>query len=469
MSININRLTAALRRDGLSISRQDHIWRIRRIDDPDITADVLLPDGFPVERKAIHQLMAFASTAHPSGGAVHRVIATPDFHPGEIVPVGAVLATSPDLVIPQAIGTDINCGMRLHVADLDLTRFAAGRDALVEKLRAVLLLGRRDLPMTPSTMAAMFQHGLLGWLESVDPKGDLARMDLAQIEDEVERVFRLGSEEGDVSAAPPSLLPPDREVLRDSYLATIGGGNHFVELQVVEEILDRRAAWHWGVRPGNIAVMVHSGSRSVGRHIGRQWITHARTAWPTDQTRPVITPLFGEHAHRYVAAMHTAANYASVNRMLLAELVRLAMREVFDADLAVPLVFDAPHNLVFEEDSMLIHRKGATPAHAGQPVLIPGSMGHSSYLMIGLGNPDFLSSASHGAGRARTRGQMHQLARSGGDLGLSCVNCITLKEERKIQEAPAAYKPIQEVIDVQVEAGIVAPVARMRPLLTFKA
>ena len=469
MSANFKRLAAALRRDGLSISRQDQTWRISRIDDPDITADVLLPDGFPLEGKAVRQLMGFAASAHPSGGTVHRVVATPDFHPGELVPVGAVLATSPDMVVPQAIGTDINCGMRLHVADLDLNRFTAGRDALVDKLRQVLLLGRRDLPMHPTTMAAMFQYGLPGWLDAVAPRGDLARMDREQIAGELSRVFHGGGESGSLEYAPHSLRTTDRDVLRDSYLATIGGGNHFVEIQVVESILDRKQAWHWGVSAGNIAVMVHSGSRSVGRHIGRQWIDHARTSWPATHRRPAITPLHGADARRYVTAMHTAANYASVNRMLLAELVRLTLREVFEPDLAAPLIFDAPHNLVFEEGGMLIHRKGATPAHAGQPVLIPGSMGHSSFLCVGQGNPDFLSSASHGAGRALSRHEMHRLARSGSDLGLACVDCITLKEERKIQEAPAAYKPIEEVIAVQVEAGIVAPVARMRPLLTFKA
>lgn len=469
MSTSISRLSAALRRDGLSISRQGSTWRITRRDDPDVTADVLLPDAFPIEQKAVRQLMGFAATVHPDGGRVHRAVATPDFHPGELVPVGAVLATSPDLVIPQAIGTDINCGMRLHVADLDLTRFAAGREALVDRLRERLLLGRRNLPMTPAAMRAMFSDGLLGWLESVAPAGDIAAMDLGQIEAETERVFRLGSEEGDADAAPASLLPPDRDVLRDSYLATIGGGNHFVELQVVEEILEGGLAWQWGVRPGNLTFMVHSGSRSVGRHIGRQWMRHAMDAWPADQRRPAITPLHGDLARRYVAAMRCAANYASVNRMLIAELVRQSMRAVFGADLAAPLVSDAPHNLVFEEDGMLIHRKGATPAHAGQPVLIPGSMGHSSYLCVGLGSAEHLSSASHGAGRALTRGQMHRLAREGGDLGLGCVDCVTLREERKVQEAPAAYKAIGEVIRVQEEAGIIQAVARMRPLVTFKA
>ncbi len=329
------RLIAALRRDGLSVTRQGSTWRISRRDAPDITADVLLPDSLPLERRAVQQLMAFAAAGHPDGGCVHRTAATPDLHPGEVVPVGAILATSPDLVVPQAIGTDIGCGMRLHVADLDLDRFEAGRAALTGRLREVLLLGRRDLPMTPAAMAAMFRHGLPGWLDAVEPAGDLAGMDLGQLTDEAERVLGTGAE-GDVSAAPASLLP-DRDVLRDSYLATIGGGNHFVELQVVEEILSGGHAWRWSVRRGDIAFMIHSGSRAVGRHIGRQWMSHARDAWPAGHRHPEIMPLHGALARRYVAAMHAAANYASVNRMLLAELVRQALRAVYGADRAARL------------------------------------------------------------------------------------------------------------------------------------
>ncbi|MCA9687425.1 MAG: RtcB family protein, partial [Myxococcales bacterium] len=113
-----------------------------------------------------------------------------------------------------------------------------------------------------------------------------------------------------------------------------------------------------------------------------------------------------------------------------------------------------------------VHRKGATPAHAGDPVLIPGSMGQPSYLMVGLGNEHWLASASHGAGRALTRHRARQLDDE--RLGLSTVECIALHRERLREEAPAAYKDIGSVIDVQVEAGIVAPVARLRPLLTFK-
>ena len=116
-------------------------------------------------------------------------------------------------------------------------------------------------------------------------------------------------------------------------------------------------------------------------------------------------------------------------------------------------------------------RKGACPAYSGQPVIVPGSMGAPSYLLVGLGNDRFLRSASHGAGRARSRFDMSRegVDKSDTALGLTGVDCITLREERRIEEAPAAYKPIQPVIDVQVEAQIVGIVAKMKPVLTFKA
>src|SRR5690606_11995072 len=115
---------AALRREGLHLTTTAHGYRIRRPDRDDVPpAELLLPPEFPLEGKALHQLMAFAGVHHPAGGRVCQVCATPDFHAGHLVPVGAVVATTTDLVVPQAIGTDINCGMRLHVTDLDVDAF----------------------------------------------------------------------------------------------------------------------------------------------------------------------------------------------------------------------------------------------------------------------------------------------------------------------------------------------------------
>ena len=136
----------------------------------------------------------------------------------------------------------------------------------------------------------------------------------------------------------------------------------------------------------------------------------------------------------------------------------------------MPLVCDVPHNIVLKEEVGNVHRKGATPAHENQALLIPGSMGDDSYLLYGLGNADWVSSASHGAGRSVSRTEMTWKAKQNNTLSPSReFECITLKEERLIEEAPSAYKPIGPVIQSQVQEGMVKPIARMRPILTFKA
>lgn len=469
-AMNQRRALRALARRGLHVEREGTSVFVRKIQSDAPPAEVLLPADHPLDGKALHQLASFAETRHPAGGVVHRACATPDFHAGSRVPVGCVLATSRDMVIPQAVGTDINCGMRMHVADLSVDALSSRRDEWLPKVRSDLLLGTRDLPMRVDQVRAMFRAGPLGWLDALrsSPLGMLARADLAQLEVELERSYGLGSLDGDDALAPADMLPDDRDVVRDCFMGTIGGGNHFVELQVVEEIFDRHWAFAWGVRAGQVAIMVHSGSRRVGVVVGGSWITEARELWPKESRHPAngIFALHGDAAKGYVKALGTAANYAAVNRLLLAELVRDRLRETFGRELEMPLVFDVPHNIVLEEDGQLVHRKGATPAHAGQPVLVPGSMGHASYLMVGLGNPRFVSSASHGAGRKLSRRQMHRVPDD--QLGLTEVECITLKEERLIQEAPAAYKDIDDVVRVQAEAGVAKPVARMRPIMTFK-
>lgn len=460
------RLIKAMAREGLDITKQGPVYRVRKSNGHGPEAEVLLPEGFPVEAKAFKQLAAFAGVEHPQGGSVRRACATPDFHPGSLVPVGAIVASS-ELVIPQAIGTDINCGMRLHVADLTLDRFMAGKEDLVRLLKGDLLLGTRDLPATASTLRAAYSTGTLGWLEGARARrmGLMASSDLAEMERETERVYDLGSFEGNAGWAPQL---DERDTIRDGGLGTVGGGNHFVEMQVVHSIEDKAKAWEWGVRQGQIAFMVHTGSRHIGVGVGTRWNEIAKVRWPKDTKWPEIFSLRGDDANDYMEAMHTAANYAAVNRMLIAEMVRNRMRQVF-GDIDVPLVFDVPHNIVMRESELFVHRKGATPAHPGQPVLIPGSMGHPSYLMAGCGSERFLNSCSHGAGRAVTRFNMTRKGRPDMDLGLEGVECITLREERREEEAPAAYKDIGPVVHVQVEQGLVAPVAVMKPLLTFKS
>lgn len=466
------RLFRALARQGLTVRRDGPVYSVRLSETPDAPpAEILLPAELPLEADAVRQLACLAAVRHPDGGRPARVFATPDFHPGDSgIAIGSVMA-SRDVLVPQAVGTDINCGMRLHTVGLSVDRFLERKDALVALLRGDFLLGTRDTAVDGDAMRAMFTAGLPAFVDAVRrrPRGNLARMDLDGITRELDRVHDRGTMAGATTWAPETLACADG-IVRDDGLATIGRGNHFVEVQVVDEIVDRRLAWAWGLVRGQVAFMVHSGSRKVGKVVGTRWADRAREAWPAGVRHPPsgIFPLSWtsqpELCRSYLEAEATAANYGFVNRQLLADLVRLRLREVW-GDIDAPLVADIPHNLTFCEDGHHVSRKGACPAHDGQVVLIPGSMGTASYVAVGLGNDRFLSSASHGAGRAVRRQDM---ARKG-DLGLDGVDCQTLRDERRVQEAPAAYKPIGPVIDAQVAAGTIGVVARMKPLLTFKA
>ncbi len=171
------RVFKALARQGLLASKEGPVYSVRLTEASHAPeAEILLPEGFALESKAVAQLASFASVRHPAGGEVRAAFATPDFHPGATVPVGSVVAISNDLVIPQAIGTDIQCGMRLHVTDLSVDQFMSGKAKFIELLKGDLLLGTRNLPMHVVAMQSIFNGGCMNWLEAVRPNpwGDLS-------------------------------------------------------------------------------------------------------------------------------------------------------------------------------------------------------------------------------------------------------------------------------------------------------
>jgi tRNA-splicing ligase RtcB len=418
---------------GILAQRDGNVVSVTSKKQSDICAEILLPSCFPLEAKAVVQLLAFAGVQHPAGGHVCKACATPDFHPGSTVPVGSILVTSHDLVVPQAVGTDINCGMRLHVIDLTLEQFLSKKKELVQLLKGDLLEGARNVPTTPQAMTALFQDGLPAFWRSMtkNPQGLFAQIDFSQVCAEIDKLFSASHVAGNAAYAPEALQDKRRGVLRDPGLATIGGGNHFVEIQHVAEVLDRHRAHALGVRTGQLAVMVHTGSRDVGFYVGRRWMDRAKAEWPKGLKHPEsgLYGLFGELAQEYLSAMHAAAHYADANRALVMELVRMRVRQVY-GETAMPMVTDVPHNIVLAETGGNVHRKGATPAHPHQPLLIPGSMGDDSYLLDGLGNDRWASSASHGAGRAVSRMEMSWKAKQGAGLAPARqFECITLKEE----------------------------------------
>ncbi len=465
MSTSISRLKKAFLRQGVVVNYDGGVYSLHAAHGD---ARVLLPATFALEDKAVRQLLDFAAVSHPHSAAhVCKACATPDFHPGSLAPVGAVVATTADMVIPQAIGTDINCGIRLLSTGVSQAQAQAQLPALERYLTRLFLEGGRDVPVSGQAFRALFDESPQAFLDTVPKVGLWAHSSIDRLQAERSACIGLSEFVSDARWAPDALLHA-RETIRDPSLGSIGSGNHFVELQFVEAVYDRQAAYRLGLKVGDLAVMIHSGSRDVGFFVGRRWMDKARMAWPAGAKHPKsgLYALTGPLADDYLQAMGVAARYAWLNRVVLGEMVRQTLREVLHCDDSRVLV-DVPHNVVLQEDGLNLHRKGATPARAHDLALIPGSMGDFSYLVEGLGHPDWLSSCSHGAGRS-VRRQAMRASKPATDSEVSW-RCLTLREERKIEEAPQAYKPVGPVITAQEEQGMIRSIARFKPWLTVKA
>ena len=289
-------------------------------------------------------------------------------------------------------------------------------------------------------------------------------VDRDRLIDELSSCIGLDRFDGSAKYAPDAHVG-SREIFRDPCLGTPGAGNHFVELQVVDAVFDRHAAYRAGLAKDDVVVMIHSGSRDVGFYVGRRWMDRARAAWPAGVRHPEsgLYGLSGELAREYLVAMGTAARYAWLNRVVLAEMVRKELADL-TGETRSALVVDVPHNVVLRETDEH-SSQGATPARDGDLALIPGSMGDASFLATEPVIPT-------GCGHAAT---VPAAACAGKRCGMRTEQapgtwrCVTLRDERRIEEAPEAYKPIGPVIDAQEQAGLIRSAVRLKPWITFKA
>ncbi len=336
----------------------------------------------------------------------------------------------------------------------------------MQRLTRVILQNGRDVPVRSAGFKALFDEGPQAFIEQLPDVGLWQGVNRDRLQAELAECVGLQGFAGRSRYAPEALLPP-RELLRPPSAADLGSGNHFLEFCVVDEIFDRHAAYAAGLKKGGVTVMIHTGSRDVGFYVGRRWMDLARQQWPQGIKHPRhgLYGLSGALAQDYLQAMGVAARYAWFNRMALAELVRKELEDIAAHD-ASRLIVDVPHNVVMTEGEFNVHRKGSTPAHDGQWALIPGSMGDYSFLVKGLGHEDWLQSCSHGAGRQVRRQDTRRMKQP---LIESMWQCITLREERLIEEAPGAYKPVGPVLQAQEEAGLIRASLRLKPWLTFKA
>lgn len=420
---------------------------------------------------------------------LHRSVLTPDFHKGPGIPVGTVLDAD-GFVLPRTAGTDIGCGMRLITTTMTHDDFNRCEN-LDNILRHSFFEGGRDIPFDEAGRTSMLREGIIG-LKSLDI-GIWRHIDMNQVINELDRTHHAGSWPTNDHWMFDDYIKGSGGISRDSAIGSIGGGNHFTEIQYVEECLDKNTCREWGIREGMITIMAHTGSVGLGSTVGDHFINQSRKIHPSSikmpahayHPLPTIGPLAAE-GYAYLSAMGLAANFATVNRLMLGAMTLKCLSESLNKKVHGKLVYDAPHNLVWSDGQKHLHRKGATPAECdcldpifptGHPVIVPGSMGDASYVLKGHGNVASLCSAPHGAGRLAARG-FGRKASSDEIQTIRMVTKVDLNRIRKdiadeyrkdlMEEAPSQYKPILPVIDTVSDAGIASPVARLRPLLTIK-
>lgn len=447
--------------------------------------------------RQFNQALADLSAALPdvSGfteGSIEKIITTPDFHAGKPVPVG-IVADVKHAMLPHLIGNDIGCGMRLivleNIKDWQLTK------ALEGYLRHIFFQGGRNIALNGRNRAAILREGMPGLLESAlrDRRGLLCNVDMA-------RAWADCARQADDGFFPTTHIDPDFEAYvkdpdifrHDAILGTIGGGNHFVEFCTVDQICDGAFAYAVGLKKDSIVLIVHSGSLDFGQRVGS--VVGERLARRTGLVdhRPL------ERAHdknlmcRYENAMANAANIALANRFFIGLGAIEALSKTIGRSINHHLIYDSAHNMIWKDGDVYRHRKGSCPARGigqlsgspyewqGEPVILPGSMGDCSWLLKGLGNKETMSSSAHGAGRKLSRTEARRDAHI--PKHLTVVGPINLNdplvkarpdivgevEKRMQEEAPSAYRSVENVVVTMEDNQMASRVARFKPLLTVK-
>lgn len=426
-------------------------------------------------------------------GIIEHSLAMPDAHQGYGFPIGGVAAFDVDdgVISPGGVGYDINCGIRLMRSNLTRQDIQENIRDLVAALFQNIPCGvgskRKDLRLTKKNERNVLLKGAQ-WAVS---QGYGTVRDLDHIE-----------ERGCLAGANPDVISKRAYERGRPQLGTLGSGNHFVEIDYVEEIYNPHAASILGLEVNSIAVVVHTGSRGFGYQVCDDFLQKMLKA---SQKYGIVlpdrqlccAPISSEEGQRYFSAMACAANYAFTNRQIITHWVRETFERVLrmsPKDLRLDLVYDVAHNIAkFEtyriegkERKVCVHRKGATRAFPaghpavpetyrsiGQPVLIPGDMGRCSYVLVGteLAITDTFGSTCHGAGRmmsrnaAKKRAKGRAIWREMEDQGI-----IVRSNGRSTlaEEMPEAYKDVSEVVDVVHRAGISRKVAKLRPLGVIK-
>lgn len=457
-----------------------YLWRIPQDARPGmrVPALVVADEGLMARIRSDASLEQIANGA-TLPGIVRAALAMPDIHQGYGLPVGGVVATDVEhgVVSPGAIGFDINCGVRLLRTGLAAAALAPKLEALVEALHGAIPAGvgsKSPLDLGAKDLDAAMRRGAAWAVEGGHGRAE----DVGRIESD-----------GALPEAVPENVSAQAVERGRRQLGTLGSGNHFLEIQVVDEIHDPGAADRFGLHAGQVTVMIHTGSRGLGHQVCTDFLKLTEQALrrygiTLPDRQLACAPLDSDEARAYLGAMRAAANFAFANRQVLTQWTRDVFARVLDAsaaDLAMEVVYDVAHNIAKEETHevegrrrrLLVHRKGATRAFPGQPVIVPGDMGRYSYVLQGTETAmrETFGSTCHGAGRVMSRTAAVKAARGraiGEELRAGGVIVRARGRDALAEEMPEAYKDVKDVVDVVHAFGISTRVARLRPLGVIK-
>ncbi|MCL5987116.1 MAG: RtcB family protein [Actinobacteria bacterium] len=438
--------------------------------------------------KAVDQVINVATLP----GIVKASYAMPDIHWGYGFPIGGVAAFDADdgVISPGGVGFDISCGVRMMRTDLNFEEFNKNKSKLMSRLAAnipkgvgstgKLVVSKKEFKDLTFEGARWAVKKGYGWGEDLDRIEDSGRLEGANPDYVSDKAYERGHDQ----------------------VGTLGSGNHFLEIQVVDEIFDEELAKRFGIFDDQITVMIHCGSRGFGHQICTDYIevmdqASRKYGIMLVDRQLACAPVNSDEGKKYYSAMVCAVNYALVNRECLSQFVRDSFEEAFGlgaAKLNIELVYDISHNIAkfeeFEVNSktrkLCVHRKGATRSwgpgekklpdlfkDTGQPVIIPGDMGTSSYLCVGTikARDESFSSTCHGAGRLMSRSKAKKIVRGDvlkSELEQRGIAIVAGSMSGLAEEAPEAYKDVTRVVDIAHNAGLSRKVAKMVPVGVVK-
>lgn len=479
---------------GIELNQlRENLWEIPA------SGRMRVPGRIYISKKMIEQnlqnddaLKQVVNVAHLPGIQKYS-LAMPDIHWGYGFPIGGVAATDADkgVISPGGVGYDINCGVRLAVTSLEYEKVKNRIESLVSKLFQNVPTGvgasGAIKKLSPKELKSVLTQGSV-WAVG-NGLGDSSDIEFTE-------------ESGTMKNADSDAVSPRAIERGIDQVGTLGSGNHFLEVDVVAEVFDEKAASVMGIFKGQLVLLIHTGSRGLGYQVCDDYLkilvkASSKYNFDLPDRQLACAPLNSEEGVNYFAAMQSAANFAWNNRQVIMHLARKSLIDTFkmsDSELGFRLVYDVCHNIAKYENHMIdgkdkkvcVHRKGATRAFPpgskmiperyrgiGQPVLIPGDMGRYSYIAVGTEKAmeETFGSSCHGAGRNLSRTKAMKEAK-GRNLIAELKEkgiIIQAKGYRTIaEEMPGAYKDVSQVVEVMHNEGITKKVAKLRPVGVIK-